>query len=485
MAIRTTKTKTKAWLAFLAAVLLAIPAANAMFMMPQTAPVDRLIKNVTAYTKEHPQDAEGFYTLGRLHYLAFHMNADRVGVYAEEAGKLPRLAPAGLQGRGRADNPPATTLPADQLPDHVREAVINFRKAIEMSPDSALYHLGLASVLNEGTAIADRIGLVPGDELNPDKATIDLAPEAVAKREAEWQSLVTDLGAGNAATRDAATAKLQAAALLAIPFLLKNADLKDPEVHLRVTRILTTYWHSRAIPEYLKAHQLAVADDLKMRTKPLAGMNSLISFEAGTQYTKLIAERPATDAEKDQVAKVEKDLQALKDKPNGPVTPIIFNVDQPAPLADLLLPGAAVPFNLDGTARPQAWTWVKPTTAILVWDPDHTGKITSGHQLFGNVTFNMFWSDGYRALDALDDNRDGVLSGSELAGLALWFDRNADGRADPGEIIPIEKTAIIAIRVQPDTTTSGAPASTRGLILSDGRTLPTYDWLAQPQRKGH
>jgi hypothetical protein len=109
-----------------------------------------------------------------------------------------------------------------------------------------------------------------------------------------------------------------------------------------------------------------------------------------------------------------------------------------------------VKFDLDGTGRPQTYPWLRPDAAFLVWDPQHTGRITSGRQLFGNVTWWMFWNDGYQAMAALDDNHDGWLTGCELAGLALWFDVNQNGVSDPGEVIPIDKTDIEGIAVLPE-----------------------------------
>jgi hypothetical protein len=41
--------------------------ALAKFAMPGEVPVERLIKNVGAYVKEHPKEAQGYYTLGRVH----------------------------------------------------------------------------------------------------------------------------------------------------------------------------------------------------------------------------------------------------------------------------------------------------------------------------------------------------------------------------------------------------------------------------------
>ena len=169
-------------------------------------------------------------------------------------------------------------------------------------------------------------------------------------------------------------------------------------------------------------------------------------------------------------------MRRLEAKSLAPVTPIIFSLDRAAALDDLLDSSHAVSFNLDGTGRPQRYIWLKPDTAILVWDPKHEAAITSGHRLFGTVTFQMLLSDGYRALDMLDDNRDGQLSGEELVGLALWFDSNGDGISQPAEVIPIESTDILAIAVRFTNHVGDSPANPLGLRLRDGRLLPTYDW---------
>jgi len=48
-----------------------VPLANGMFPMRKYAPVDRLIVNGEAYLRENPNDAHGYHTFGRTHYLAF------------------------------------------------------------------------------------------------------------------------------------------------------------------------------------------------------------------------------------------------------------------------------------------------------------------------------------------------------------------------------------------------------------------------------
>ena len=92
----------------------------------------------------------------------------------------------------------------------------------------------------------------------------------------------------------------------------------------------------------------------------------------------------------------------------------------------------------------------------------------------------MFWSDGYRALDALDDNRDGALTGAELEGMAVWFDRNQDGVSQPGEVIPIARTGIVAISVRANGRSGEPLMNPAGITMADRRAIPTYDWSTTP-----
>ena len=162
--------------------------------------------------------------------------------------------------------------------------------------------------------------------------------------------------------------------------------------------------------------------------------------------------------------------------PPRAITPIVFSLKPQTGLSSLLAPSKRVRFDLDGTGQEQKLSWVGPETAMLCWDPAGTGKISSGKQLFGSVTWWMFWRDGYAAMAALDDNRDGWLTGRELSGLALWFDRNQNGVSDPGEVVPIAQTPVSGLA----TTATGAeqhgPMNPAGLRLRDGSTLPTWDW---------
>lgn len=89
----------------------------------------------------------------------------------------------------------------------------------------------------------------------------------------------------------------------------------------------------------------------------------------------------------------------------------------------------------------KSWVVWKASEAmpLLVFDPAHTGSITSREQLFGSHSFGGkpgggSWDDGFEALATLDKDNNGKIAGSELDALALWFDKNRDAISQPGEV---------------------------------------------------
>ncbi len=234
-------------------------------------------------------------------------------------------------------------------------------------------------------------------------------------------------------------------------------------------------WRTAAARLYLAAYDGTVKEDLEAGHS--MGVNTILSHEAGTSYLRLTPNAPHKSEIRAALTKLEALPQA--------VTPLIFSLDGTRSLDTLLDRERWVRFDLDGTGRPQRVPWVRPDTAILVWDPENTGNIRSGRQLFGAATWWMAWNDGYAALAALDDDRDGWVSGTELAGLALWFDRNGDGISDPGEVVAIARTPIAGLATRASGRTGLSPMHPNGLRLTDGRTLPTIDWtFVTPRRPG-
>lgn len=429
--------------------------ANATFLGPTFVPIDRLITNTTAFVRENPKNAHGYYTLARIHYLAFVNKASVVGVTNEDS--TPRIAPNWLLGdflyltrwyhareltlkqfgyssisdiqstipiKKRFEFNDALHEKAQQLEEegwrpeklkdkelvkHAANAMRNFRKAISLDQNNGLYHLGMASLLEQYVQFLK--------EVSP-----NYVPE-------EFRSII----------------------------LNRSKDI------------------------YYKAYTLSIRNELKHKHMPTRGLRSMVGYEAGKAYVRVVkADKSIQEAEKEKLAKVAKDLKKLEDLPMTTLTPIIFSLEKCSSLPDLLAPGLRVRFDLDGDGDVELWPWVKPTTGILVWDPDGKGLISSGRQLFGSVSWWLFFADGYHALDALDDNRDGKLSGAELVGISVWFDRNCNGKSDSGEVVPIEKSPIVSIATKSTGKDGDCPTNVSGLTLTDGRTFPTYDWITSP-----
>ncbi|HEV3027085.1 MAG TPA: hypothetical protein VG457_05895 [Planctomycetota bacterium] len=188
---------------------------------------------------------------------------------------------------------------------------------------------------------------------------------------------------------------------------------------------------------------------------------------------------PMLDAGKDQeeIAIYKTRIDQMKRLPHG-VTPIAVPLRPGLAAADLEDRSARIRFDADGTGLPQEWSWITRDAAWLVHDPQRSGRIDSGRQLFGGVTFWMFWESGYHALAALDDNHDGQLTGKELEGLALWHDANSNGVSDPGEVKSLSEYEIVALSIRSELDPNHPDRiawSVHGVTFKDGTTRPTYD----------
>lgn len=408
----------------------AVPPASGMFMRAPEAPVQRLLDNLHAYLHEHPDDAEAHFLVARVNYIAFANQSPTIRSMGEgSAEELPGIVDPKIQWIPEEHQ----TLDEDALVAHARAAIVHFMQAIARDADNALYRLGLAGILEQSADYADLIG--PLDDLAPDEDTEE--PKAPVR-------------------------------------ITKDDDA--PEDDDDGQPLYDTYI-DRAIDENLLAYELG-------RDEALAEDHLLhpflpVAYEAGKAYLRLMAEYRTDEPDAELVEQINADIAAIDAKPQA-ITPIIFRVEGQTPthLDELLDPTLEVNFDLDADGTAERRPWVQPDTAILVWDPKREGRITSGKQLFGNMTFFMLFADGYRALDALDNNRDGRLAGDELAGLALWHDRNSNGVSDPGEVTPIEETAVQSIATTPTGREGIHPRNASGLELSDGVRRPTWDWIA-------
>jgi tetratricopeptide (TPR) repeat protein len=190
------------------------------------------------------------------------------------------------------------------------------------------------------------------------------------------------------------------------------------------------------------------------------------------------------DKDKDEIATLKARAERLKQLPR-PITPIAVPLMDGLSASEIENRAAEVAFDADGTGLQKKWTWINANAAWLVYDPKQSGKVSSALQLFGNVTFWLFWDNGYEALDSLDDNRDGQLSGAELNGLALWHDANGNGISDPGEVRPLIDHRIVTVsckfEVDPNHP-NRIVFSKAGVTLTDGTTRPTFDLVLRPAK---
>jgi len=158
------------------------------------------------------------------------------------------------------------------------------------------------------------------------------------------------------------------------------------------------------------------------------------------------------------------------------MTPIVVPLDPDAAASELMSP-RPVEFDLAGIGPRRYAPWPTRRAGWLVYDDSGAGAITSGLQLFGSVSFWMFWSDGYEVLAALDDDHDGWLTGHELRGLAVWQDIDSNGVSDAGEVRPLSSWDIEALSCRHERDAAGRLYSPRGVVFRSGATRPTYDWI--------
>lgn len=141
-------------------------------------------------------------------------------------------------------------------------------------------------------------------------------------------------------------------------------------------------------------------------------------------------------------------------------------------------PAALRSFDLDNKG-PKNWEWVGPRTGLLIWSDKGPEIQPTGYNLFGNVTWNQQWLDGYEPLAALDKDKNGQLKGTELDNLFVWLDLNSDAIAQAGEIKPISDYEIISIGVKPTRDSDGNSHLATGFETQKGLQGHTWDWWSR------
>jgi hypothetical protein len=148
-------------------------------------------------------------------------------------------------------------------------------------------------------------------------------------------------------------------------------------------------------------------------------------------------------------------------------------------------------FDIDGDGSPDHTSWVtSEDTPFLALDLNGNGVVDGVDELFGNRTRNPLGTreseNGFAALAAWDENRDGVIDAADAVfrKLSLWFDRNHDAKTDPGELVTLSARGIRSIPVSfvavdeglfVGGERQGAVRQRGAAILADGREAPVLD----------
>lgn len=192
-----------------------------------------------------------------------------------------------------------------------------------------------------------------------------------------------------------------------------------------------------------------------------------------TEAAAHLAHLATSRSDRNKMVRLRQRLEASQ--PIQYVTPMVVPM-RDVPFSQLVDERSRVAFDFAGTGDRRAQGWLTGDAAWLVWDPEWRGEVRSGFDMIGQRTWSVFWSDGFEALRALDDNRDGELTGGELGGLSLWHDENRNGVSDPGEVIPANVHGIAALSVRGTPARPGLMTAPEGVRFEDGRTRPLYDW---------
>ncbi|MGA3681981.1 DUF4214 domain-containing protein [Pseudomonas graminis] len=132
------------------------------------------------------------------------------------------------------------------------------------------------------------------------------------------------------------------------------------------------------------------------------------------------------------------------------VSPLILDLDGDGVSSISRLSG--VHFDHDANGFAESTGWVSKKDALLVWDRNHDGVISSGAELFGNQSLlpdQTKSANGFEALKQLDSNHDGVFDASDekFSEVKLWKDANSNGLSEQNELVGLQAEGIVSINL--------------------------------------
>ena len=267
----------------------------AMFIPPIAVPVDRLVANMTAYLKENSASIEGYYTLGRIHYLAFASKS--VEVFVMNETEMPYKMPKRFGGY-----------------DYEKEN-LKYNAKLEWArlahaQELALKELGVSSVDHNDKELFDKYtGLV--NKFQKELEDKNLEPDwknnfsALLKHVKESQLNFTKAILLDP-NKDLYHLSLASLYLQYLEFKKDKKFENEPEelkeIDLNKTREL-----------FYKAYSISITKSVVLKNKPVDGIESLISYEAGMAFLKLSKTLTnLSDEEKKRIEDVSNNIKILK-----------------------------------------------------------------------------------------------------------------------------------------------------------------------------
>jgi tetratricopeptide (TPR) repeat protein len=372
----------------------------------------------------------------------------------------------------------AIYLPMESLRVPVERLVENLERDLKADPTNVQKVINLARLHSMAFALKERN--LPATELKKGNATVVRQGEVIREHnEVPWYGYESKHVPDRVATAASPEQEKDAQAHLKESIRYYESALAMDATNL--TAGIGYAWvlqQSGKKPEAIAKYRQVIAQAWKTEEKAkTATLGQRFYTEEAAGYLIPLLD-PVKDAS--EIADLEARRKKLRAMPR-PITPIAIPLNASAAgdsqASGILDPLASVAFDADGSGLRQRWTWITPDAAWLVYDARDERTITSALQWFGNVTFWLFWNNGYEALAALDDNGDRRLTGGELDHLALWHDGNRNGISEAGEVQPLASHGIVALSCDYAAGDGARVAawSRGGATFADGRIAPTFD----------
>lgn len=457
--------------------ILAAGIALGEFMAPPgNVPIARLEENIKRYLEKNPGDASAYYALGRIYSIAYARESEVFSdVFPGDGENLPGLD---LMESGMQTFLPT---PREAWRDATRRLFASGSPALspEARRDFERWIADLdAEAFETRETAQESIVALGGGALEPLREVLGRAGLSTEQRR-RIESAIQALDLPMAGVRHL-TQAIEA---------YRTAIANEPKMSLARLGLAWCLEEVGDTEEALAAYREAFEAGLEAEkdredwSAPAGGWHGSVALEAGRKIL-AISQAIGQPLENEQQARIEgsvADLEKRLESAGFWITPIVIPLGASDALEDLIDPSTTVEFDLVGDGVTRQWEWVRPETGLLVWDPDGLGRVRSGRDLFGNVTWYVFWEHGYQPLALLDDDADGWIAGRELIGLAIWRDLDQDGESGPGEVRPLAAHGIVRLARVAESAPEG-PRALRGVEFEDGRVRPTYDWM--PRRSG-